>query len=251
VARNLDREQARDRRLAAYGAEAPEPGQAAARTRRTRQDALAAFVDQHDLSCFKCGATEAEWAKTGISKRGPWAICVTCVAGRDAPSSTSPRAALPSPATLDKISSTVVYTDGACTRNGREDARGGYAAVVLRPDADEPLVVSGGEEATTNNRMEMRAVIEGLNALDPTETVEVVTDSEYVMKGFTEWMPGWIRRGWRTSSKQPVKNVELWNELTAAVERHGRVTWRWTRGHSGDRFNEMADELAEAIAAGG
>ena len=138
----------------------------------------------------------------------------------------------------------VVYTDGACIGN---PGRGGYAAVIVGVSR-APFVVSGAERQTTNNRMELRAVIEALNALDPSPAVEVVTDSEYVLKGYTEWLPDWVRRGWRTSAKKPVKNADLWAELVTAAQRHGRVTWRWTRGHSGDRFNEMADKIAEELA---
>ena len=145
------------------------------------------------------------------------------------------------------VAELVVYTDGACSPN---PGRGGYAAVIVTHDTASPRIISGGEARSTNNRMEMRAVIEGLNALDPSMSVEVVTDSSYVLKGFTEWLPGWISRGWRTSSKQPVKNDDLWREMSAAAARHERVTWRWTRGHNGDRFNEMADRIAEAIACG-
>jgi ribonuclease HI len=212
-----------------------------------RQDALAAFVEKHGLRCFNCGAEKGEWAKTGVSRRGPWAICTTCVANGD--ETRSKTAVAPPPVTTEAragATGPVVYTDGACFRN---PGRGGYAAVIVGVLPREPLVVSDGERQTTNNRMEMRAVIEGLNALDPSPVVAVVTDSEYLIKGYTEWLPGWIRRGWRTSAKKPVKNADLWAEMVASAQRHGRVAWRWTRGHSGDRFNEMADEIAEKIAA--
>jgi ribonuclease HI len=177
-------------------------------------------------------------------------ICTRCVSERDR--SPEKQVAL-DPLTVTErpspnVKMPVVYTDGAYSRN---PGRGGYAAVIVAPFSRQPLVVSGGETQTTNNRMEMRAVIEGLNALDSSPSVEVVTDSQYVLKGFTEWLPEWIRRGWRTSSKKPVKNADLWAEMATAVERHGRVTWRWTRGHSGDRFNEMADRIAEALASDG
>jgi len=277
----VDWQRARDRDLARKAANASPPDPPTARRRAGQQDALAAFVERHQLLCFKCGVEKAEWAKTGVSKRGPWAICTSCVAERasarratgdargsapdltdtnTADASTGGRppdatrtAAEPSHPAATETPSTdakrpVVYTDGACTRN---PGRGGYAAVIVGPLSRRPLVVSGGEAYTTNNRMEMRAVIEGLNALDPSASVEVVTDSEYVLKGFTEWLPSWVRRGWRTSSKKPVKNADLWKDMAAAAGRHGRVTWRWTRGHSGDRFNEMADGIAEAIASGG
>jgi ribonuclease HI len=211
-----------------------------------RQAALAAFVEQHGLRCFKCGGEKVKWAKTGLSKRGPWAICTDCVAegGKPHPTTGATPPPLAGQARSD-ATAPVIYTDGACHGN---PGRGGYAAVIVGVLASEPLVVRGGEPQTTNNRMEMRAAIEGLNALDPYPAVELVTDSEYVLKGYTEWLPGWIQRGWRTSAKKPVKNADLWAELVVAAQRHGRVTWRWTRGHSGDRFNEMADGIAEAVA---
>jgi RNase H len=120
-----------------------------------RQAALAAFVSQHDLRCFKCGAEKAEWAKTGVGKRGPWAICASCVSiGAEA--RRGPSADRPLPADLKPARSTtgpIVYTDGACSRN---PGRGGFAAVIVGLLPSEPLVVSGGEGHTTNNRMEMR-----------------------------------------------------------------------------------------------
>ena len=195
---------------------------------------------------------KAEWAKTGIAKRGPWAICVTCVAsGKEArvesPAAQAARSGESRVATATRATATpVIYTDGACAQTGR----GGYAAVIVGLLPHEPVVISGREPETTNNRMEMRAVIEGLSALDPCPAVEVVTDSEYVLKGFTQWLPGWIQSGWRTSAKNPVKNADLWVELVAAAQRHEQVTWRWTRGQSGDRFNEMADRIAQQNAAG-
>lgn len=148
--------------------------------------------------------------------------------------------------TIATAATPVIYTDGACARSS---GRGGYAAVIVGVLPHEPVVVSGGEPETTHNRMEMRAVIEGLNALDPCPTVEVVTDSKYVLKGFTEFLPVWIRRGWLTSAKKPVKNTDLWADLVAAAQRHEKVKWRWTPGHSGDRFNEMADQIAVAATA--
>lgn len=218
-----------------------------AQGRGARQAALAAFVAEHGLSCFKCGAESAEWAKTGISERGPWAICVPCVSsGSEAHLETTGATAPPERDPRRGAAEVVVYTDGACSRN---PGPGGYAAVIVGVLPGEPRVVSGGEGETTNNRMELRAAVEGLNALDPSPSIEVVTDSEYVLKGYTEWLPGWVDRGWRTSAKKPVKNADLWMELDAAARRHGQVTWRWTRGHSGDRFNEMAHTAAERIAS--
>ena len=101
----------------------------------------------------------------------------------------------------------------------------------------------GGELQTTNNRMELTAAIRGLEALKKPAQVLLTTDSEYVMKGIREWMPNWKKRGWKTASKQPVKNADLWMELDALVVQH-QVEWRWVKGHSGHRENEIADELA-------
>jgi ribonuclease HI len=103
--------------------------------------------------------------------------------------------------------------------------------------------MSGGERATTNNRMELRAVIEGLNALTRPMRVAVYTDSQYVQKGITEWLPGWKKRNWHTADKKPVKNDDLWKALEAAASRH-QVTWHWVRGHDGHAENERADALA-------
>lgn len=103
--------------------------------------------------------------------------------------------------------------------------------------------MSGGERETTNNRMEMMAIIAGAEALKRGCSVDIYTDSTYVMKGMTEWLAGWKQRGWRTASKQPVKNVDLWQRLERALDRH-EVTWHWVKGHSGIPENERADELA-------
>lgn len=101
----------------------------------------------------------------------------------------------------------------------------------------------GGEAATTNNRMELQAVIEALKVLKRRCHVIVHTDSQYVQKGMSEWMDGWKRRGWRTADKKPVKNADLWQELDTLVQQH-ELTWRWVRGHAGDAGNERADQLA-------
>jgi ribonuclease HI len=135
-----------------------------------------------------------------------------------------------------------LYTDGACSGN---PGPGGWGVLlVFGPHRKE---LSGGEAQTTNNRMELRAVIEGLRALKRRVPVTVHTDSTYVMKGITEWIQGWKARGWRTADRKPVKNEDLWRELEAALEGH-RVEWRWIRGHSGHPGNERADALArEAV----
>ena len=134
----------------------------------------------------------------------------------------------------------VVHTDGACAGN---PGPGGYCAI-LRYGAHEK-VLQGGASLTTNNRMELRAAIAALQALTRPCAVELHTDSEYLKKGVTEWMPRWLRNGWRTSDKRPVKNQDLWQALDAAMYPH-RVTWYWVRGHAGDEFNERADRLAVA-----
>lgn len=132
----------------------------------------------------------------------------------------------------------VIYTDGACSGN---PGPGGWAAI-LRFGPHEK-VLQGGASLTTNNRMELRATIAAFQALTRPCVVEIHTDSEYVKKGITEWLPGWVSNGWRTKNKQPVKNQDLWRALQAAIRPH-RVTWHWVKGHAGDEFNERADQLA-------
>jgi len=133
-----------------------------------------------------------------------------------------------------------IYTDGACKGN---PGPGGWG-VWLKSGADEKDLF-GGELGTTNNRMELMAVIEALSALKRPCEVSLYLDSEYVRKGITEWIHGWKARGWRTAAKQPVKNVELWQRLDALVTGGGhKIEWRWVKGHSGDPGNERADALA-------
>ena len=131
-----------------------------------------------------------------------------------------------------------IFTDGACSGN---PGPGGWGSVLLYNGHRREL--SGGERATTNNRMELQAVIGALNALTRPCRVTIHTDSVYVMKGITEWLEQWKRRNWRTASKQAVKNVELWQQLETALAPH-QVRWRWVKGHSGVPENERADELA-------
>jgi ribonuclease HI len=131
-----------------------------------------------------------------------------------------------------------IFTDGACKGN---PGPGGWGAV-LEYDGTEREIF-GGERATTNNRMEMLAVIEALNALKRPSRVVLHTDSTYVHKGITEWLRGWKARGWRTASKQPVKNVDLWKRLDDATQPH-EIEWKWVKGHSGHNGNERADALA-------
>lgn len=131
-----------------------------------------------------------------------------------------------------------MWTDGACKGN---PGPGGWGALLRNGEHEKTLF--GGENATTNNRMELTAPTEALRALTRPCKVIIHTDSQYVMKGITEWMVNWKRRGWITADKKPVKNVELWKLLDEQVGRH-QVSWRWVKGHAGDPGNERADELA-------
>ncbi len=134
----------------------------------------------------------------------------------------------------------VIYTDGACKGNPGPGGWGAY----LRSDGHEKELW-GGERNTTNNRMELLAVIEALSALKRPCTVDLYVDSEYVRKGITEWIHGWKKKGWVTAAKQPVKNAELWRQLDALVhDGTHKIAWHWVKGHSGDPGNERADALA-------
>jgi ribonuclease HI len=140
----------------------------------------------------------------------------------------------------------IVYTDGACIGN---PGPGGWGAVILEDGQGREL--SGRFRQTTNNRMEMRAAIEALEAVEQPRTVEIYTDSGYLRGGITSWIHNWLRNGWRTADKKPVKNADLWKRLLLAQERHkagGGVTWHWVRGHAGHPLNERADRLANAAA---
>ena len=132
----------------------------------------------------------------------------------------------------------VIYTDGACKGN---PGPGGWG-VVLRSGSHEKHL-HGGEKHTTNNRMEISAVIFALKALKQHSSAEIWTDSQYVQKGVTEWLQGWTQRGWKTAGKDPVKNADLWQELDALLPNH-EISWHWVRGHNGHPGNELADELA-------
>jgi ribonuclease HI len=136
-----------------------------------------------------------------------------------------------------------IYTDGACTGN---PGPGGWAAL-LRTGGHEKLI-SGAEPQTTNNRMELAAAIEGLAALKRPSDVVLHTDSQYLQRGITEWVPRWKKNGWMTSGKEPVRNRDLWERLDALVQTH-RVEWRWVRGHSGHVENERVDQAARAAIA--
>ena len=134
----------------------------------------------------------------------------------------------------------VIHSDGACHGN---PGPGGWAAVLVSGTHRKEL--SGGEPATTNNRMELRAAIEALSALKQPCAVEFHTDSNYLRDGITKWLAGWRRNGWKTKSKQPVKNADLWRQLANVVAQH-TVNWHWVKGHAGDAGNERCDELATA-----
>ena len=133
-----------------------------------------------------------------------------------------------------------IYTDGACSGN---PGPGGWGALLRYGDHEKEL--NGGEAGTTNNRMEMMAVIESLRALTKSCDVDLYTDSTYVMDGVTKWMDGWKAKGWKNASKKPVKNRDLWERIDSEIQRH-KVTWHWVKGHDGHPENERADELARA-----
>ncbi|MDZ7804289.1 ribonuclease HI [Thiohalophilus sp.] len=131
------------------------------------------------------------------------------------------------------------FTDGACRGN---PGPGGWG-VLLRYNGHEKRL-HGGEPQTTNNRMELMAAIQALESLSRACEVHLTTDSTYVQKGISEWLANWKARGWKTASKKPVKNVDLWQRLDAAVQKHPKVHWHWVKGHSGHDENEIADQLA-------
>lgn len=133
-----------------------------------------------------------------------------------------------------------IFTDGACSGN---PGPGGWGAILRAKGKEKEL--SGSEKQTTNNRMELMAVIAALEALKRPCHVTITTDSQYVMKGMTEWLAGWKAKNWKTAARKPVKNVELWQRLDHAIAPH-EVKWRWVRGHNGHPENERADQLAVA-----
>ncbi len=133
-----------------------------------------------------------------------------------------------------------IFTDGACSGN---PGPGGWGVVLRYGEIEREL--SGGEKATTNNRMELMAAIAGLEALKRPCRVKLYTDSIYLRDGITKWLPNWKARGWKTAAKEPVKNIDLWQRLEAAASRHD-VDWHWVRGHAGHPENERADALARA-----
>ncbi len=138
--------------------------------------------------------------------------------------------------------SVTIYTDGACSGN---PGPGGWAAVLFYEGHEREI--SGGEAATTNNRMELQATIEGLKLLKEPCAVALYTDSKYVLQGFTEWLPGWEKKGWKTADKKPVKNIDLWQALVVAAAPH-TISWHWVKGHSNHTHNDRVDALAVAAA---
>lgn len=135
-----------------------------------------------------------------------------------------------------------IYTDGACSGN---PGPGGWGAILVYGEAEKEI--SGSEGHTTNNRMELMAAICALEALKGACQVELYTDSTYVQKGISEWLPGWKKRNWKTADNKPVKNSDLWQRLEQAAAPH-KVSWHWVRGHNGHDYNERADKLACAAA---
>ncbi|MGB1912575.1 MAG: ribonuclease HI [Porticoccaceae bacterium] len=136
------------------------------------------------------------------------------------------------------MKSVEIFTDGACRGN---PGPGGWGALLRYGDNERSLW--GGEPETTNNRMELMAVIQGLSALQRSCDVKLTSDSTYVLKGIQEWMPNWKKKGWKTAAKKPVKNADLWMQLDELVALH-TIDWQWVKGHSGHRENEIADQLA-------
>ena len=132
----------------------------------------------------------------------------------------------------------VLYTDGACSGN---PGPGGWACVLVYKDTEKEL--SGGMAETTNNRMELMAVIEGLKALKESCAIDLYTDSKYVMEGATKWLQGWQEKGWKKADKKPVLNMELWQNLSDLLAQH-EITWHWVKGHAGNPYNERVDALA-------
>jgi len=135
-----------------------------------------------------------------------------------------------------------IYTDGACLGN---PGRGGWGAILLYKGHEKKI--SGHERETTNNRMELKAVIEALKALKKSADAIVYTDSKYVQSGISEWIINWKKNGWKNAGRKPIKNVDLWQELDLEAAKH-RIKWKWVRGHDGNHYNEIADVLAREAA---
>ena len=133
-----------------------------------------------------------------------------------------------------------IYTDGACSGN---PGKGGWGAVLIYSNKDEEKYLSGADKLTTNNKMELTATIESLKFLKEPNEIEIYTDSQYVKNGISLWIINWKNNGWKTANKKPVANTELWIDLDKIVQFH-HVTWFWIKGHSGNHYNEIADQLA-------
>ena len=147
--------------------------------------------------------------------------------------------------TADKDFDVILYADGACSGN---PGPGGWAVILKQSATGRAKRISGGQKMTTNNRMELLAVISGLENIEKTSKIKVVTDSQYVSKGMTEWITNWVAKNWRTAAKKPVKNVDLWQRLLKISSKH-EVSWEWIAGHAGHPENEQCDRLAVAAAA--
>ena len=139
-----------------------------------------------------------------------------------------------------------IYTDGSCLKN---PGAGGWAAIIVDESTGEKTEIHGGEKSTTNNRMELMAVIKGLSSLKEPCKVIITTDSQYVKNGMTSWLAGWKKNNWISSIKAPVKNKYLWQKLDQECSRHS-ITFKWVKGHAGHQENERCDELARGAAAG-
>ena len=133
-----------------------------------------------------------------------------------------------------------VYTDGACSGN---PGIGGWGIVILKNESDQPIYLNGGSLNTTNNQMELKATIEALKFFKKSSNINLFTDSKYVKNGIEIWINNWKKNGWKTSSKKNVKNKDYWIELNSLVSKH-KINWVWIKGHSGNKYNEMADLLA-------
>lgn len=166
------------------------------------------------------------------------------------PRTATTKAKAPGDTKAEPMPRVLLYTDGACSGN---PGPGGWAYVLKHPATGKVREASGGEPRTTNNRMELQAVIEGLRSLTRPAIVELYSDSKYVLQGLEEWMAGWKAKGWRTAGKKPVKNVDLWQALDELKSEH-KISFHWIPGHTGHPENERCDQLAvaaiEAIRAG-
>ena len=136
----------------------------------------------------------------------------------------------------------LIYTDGSCLGN---PGKGGWGAVMIYKNHEKKL--SGSEHETTNNRMEIKAVVESLKNIKKPIAIEIYTDSKYVQNGITSWIFNWKKNGWKTANKKPVKNIDLWQALDYVTQKH-QISWHWVKGHAGNKYNETADQLAREAA---